>query len=419
MRLKEKMMRLKTIVPILAIILFLVFGCDYGTNPRDDQSILFNKSQTQIIDAGNHFGFKLLREVSAEKPEENIFLSPLSVSMALGMTMNGAVGATYDSMRIVLGFGSMTEQEINEAYKTIMTILTKADPDVLFEIANAIWIREEFQVEDSFLEINRQFFDARAEALDFSNQTTVDYINEWVSEKTHEKIPTILDEISADVIMYLMNAIYFNGSWTREFAPENTDEKPFYLNDGGEMTIDMMSATDTLPYFETETFQAVDLPYGEGNFSMTILLPRPNEDINTLIANMDFDTWLQWIENFEKQKALINLPKFSLNFKMELNDVLKTMGMEIAFTPGLADFSHINEPAGQRLFISEVLHKTFLQVDEQGTEAAAVTSVAMTLSAAPTGIYMIVNRPFLCVIRERNSNTVLFAGKVMVPEPVK
>ncbi len=398
--------------------LFLI-DCDGITNPPDDNRIQFNKAQSQVVASGNTFGIDLLKAVSGDIPDENLFISPFSVSMALGMTMNGARGETYDSMRTVLGFGSLSKQEINEAYKYIVTTLTDLDPDVTFEVANAIWIKEGFPVLAPFLKINQDYFDAQAEELNFNDPETVDYINGWVSDKTHNKIPTILDVIPSEVIMYLMNAIYFNGTWTREFNPDKTAKQPFYLQNDNEMTVDMMSLSDTLPYFETESFQAVDIPYGNGHFSMTILLPRDGIDINTLLSEMDYTAWLQWMDSFETQNGLLEIPKFSLTFKMRLNEILKMMGMGIAFNRALADFSGISQEvydSGERLYISEVLHKTFVRVDEEGTEAAAVTSVSMGATSAPSGFYMIINSPFLCVIRERSSNTILFAGKVMEPE---
>ncbi len=292
---------------------------------------------------------------------------------------------------------------------------------MLFEIANAIWINDSFAVNESFLQTNNQYFDARAEALDFSDPTTVDYINAWVSEKTHEKIPIILERTYPTDMMYLMNALYFNGSWTREFSPYGTRERSFYLSGNTEMPIKMMSIIDTLPYFETDTFQAVDLPYGEGNFSMTIILPRPEQNVNTLIDNLDFESWLEWMDSFEELNGSLNLPKFSLTFDVGLYTALKTLGMGIIFNQQQADFSRTSQNTDQGLYISDVLHKTFLQVDEQGTEAAAVTAglIGAAPGDDPFAFVMIVNRPFLCVIRERTSNTILFAGKVMAPEPVE
>ncbi|HKJ69079.1 MAG TPA: serpin family protein [bacterium] len=378
------------------------------------------KTQVRLVEADNHFGFDLFKEVTARGGEENMFISPLSVSMALGMTMNGAENATYDSLGNALGYADLSRQEINESYQDLMEQLTDLDAKVAMEIANAIWVRQGLPVEQEFIDVNTQYFDAEVTNLNFGDPGSVDIINNWVASSTHDKITRILDKIPPEMVMYLMNALYFKGDWTYQFDPEHTGQASFYPAQNTDIQCEMMSIEQEFPYFETDQFQAIDLPYGAGDFSMVILLPRQEYTRSRLIEDLDLDQWLSWMNQFQKREGTLRLPKFTLEYKMLLNDMLKALGMGIAFDPGRADFSGISQEVydqGDRLYISEVLHKTFVRVDEQGTEAAAVTSVGVGVtSVQPDRFTMVVNRPFIFAIRERATNTILFLGSVVRPE---
>lgn len=406
---------------LLFIVLFSFTRCEgLITGSTPERTLQLTKTQTRLVEADNLFGFDLFKEVAAHAGEENMFISPLSVSMALGMTMNGAKSATYDSLRYALGYAGLSRQEINESYQDLIEQLTALDPRVALEIANAIWIRQGLPVEQPFIDVNKQYFDAEVTNLNFDDPGSVDIINNWVASSTHDKITKILDSIPPEMVMYLMNAIYFKGDWTYQFDPEHTQEAPFYPTENEEVQCNMMSIEGEFPYFETGNFQAVDLPYGDGDFSMVVLLPKQAYHRSQLIERLDLQQWLSWMDQFEKREGTLKLPKFTLEYKTLLNNMLKALGMEIAFDPGRADFSGISQEVydqGNRLFISEVLHKTFVRVDEQGTEAAAVTSVGVGVtSVQPDRFEMVVNRPFIFAIRERTSNTILFLGAITRPE---
>jgi len=375
-------------------------------------------AERSLVGSDNNFGFKLFKEIVKEENNKNIFTSPLSVAMALGMTYNGANGSTQEAMQKTLELSGLTLQEINESYKSLIELLTNLDPKVKFQIANSIWYRKIFPVEDEFIDINKTYFDAEVSGLDFSDPNASKIINGWVNEKTNGKIAKIVDApINPLTMMFLINAIYFKGIWTYQFDESQTKDDRFTLPDGSKKPCKMMTQENEFQYFENDDFQAIDLPYGDGDFSMTILLPRLEKDIDSLIAALNQETWNLWINSFQKRELTLQLPKFTLEYEIKLNDVLGTLGMEIAFNPNLADFTKMykKEAVGANLYISNVKHKTFVEVNEEGTEAAAVTSVEMTLTAVPFKLLMRIDRPFICAIRENRSGTILFIGKIVEP----
>jgi serpin B len=375
-------------------------------------------AERSLVGSDNNFGFKLFKEIVKEEKHKNIFISPLSVAMALGMTYNGANGSTQEAMQKTLELSGLTLQEINESYKSLIELLTNLDPKVKFQIANSIWYREMFPVEAEFIDINKIYFDAQVSGLDFSAPNASKIINGWVNEKTNGKIKEIVDDpINPLTMMFLINAIYFKGIWTSEFDESQTQDDMFTLPDGSKKPCKMMTQESEFQYFENDDFQAIDLPYGDGNFSMTILLPRLEKDVDSLVAELNQETWNLWMNSFQKRELTVQLPKFTLEYELTLNDVLGALGMEIAFNPNLADFTKMykKEEVLANLYISNVKHKTFVEVNEEGTEAAAVTSVEMTLTSVPFKLSMRIDRPFICAIRENRSGTILFIGKIVEP----
>jgi len=388
-------------------------GADYSVLPR-----ALTAEEIQLAASADRFGLKLFREVVRQEVDKNIFISPLSVSMALGMTANGAAGSTLDSMRATLELADLTEAESNAAYQSLIELLTEADPKVRFDIANSIWYRDIWTFNADFLGRCQDYFDAVVRGLDFSDPAAADTINTWVDENTQGKIEEIVVKpIDPDIVMFLINAIYFKGTWTYEFDPENTRDDVFNLLDGSQAGCRMMEQRSEYPYLSTDQFQMVDLPYGDGLFTMTIFLPRTNVHVDSLIAQFTPENWQLWISSLAPDSGDIQLPKFTLEYELKMNAVLKALGMGIAFGEGAVDFSRLIDPAGL-IWIGKVKHKTFVQVDEEGTEAAAATVVTMVLSAGgghSTGFVMRVDRPFVFVIRERTSGALLFMGKIVEP----
>jgi serpin B len=405
------------------LVLSLCFvSCeDLGISPKLAQEVRpLTELEKRLVRTSNQFGLHLLGTVNQTESDKNVFISPLSVSMALGMTLNGANGSTEEAMRSTLGFSGMTQEEINTSYHNLMELLRTLDSKVEFNIANSIWHRLGFMVEREFVETNQQYFEAAVTGLNFSSPDASKTINQWVDSSTKGKIKEVVpDPIPYYVVMYLINAIYFKGTWTYQFDKEKTSDAPFYLPAGTTRTTKLMQLRGTLPYAETATYQTIELPYGDSLFSMIIVLPKPRESIEAFVNTLTDDSWNSLKGGLHAEMGTVYLPKFKLECEKALNDALKGMGMEIAFDPNSADFRRISQQVyemGERLFISEVKHKTFVQVDEEGTEAAAVTSVEIGFtSVGPREFVMRVDRPFFIVITERHSGTLLFMGKIVEP----
>jgi len=405
-----------------ALIGFVFWQCsDSSTNP-DKEVRELTAPEKSLAQSSNKFGLKLFGEIAAGQQNSNIFISPLSVSMALGMTYNGADGETKDAMEETLELQGLSLEEINQSYQSLIELLTGLDPRVIFEIANSIWYREGFLVLQDFIDLNQEYFDAEVAALDFGSNEAAGTMNGWVDEKTHGKISKIIQPpINPLTMMFLINAIYFKGDWTYQFEKTATKEEDFYLEGGGSDRCLLMSQNEEFSYFSNEMFQAIDLPYGDSDFSMTIFLPQMYAGVTTddVIAAVNSENLETWLGSFQKREVDLYLPKFELEYKIKLNDVLTALGMGIAFNMYNADFTRMyeSEEYDQNLYISQVLHKTYVKVDEEGTEAAAVTVVEMTLTSAQpdTPVVMRIDHPFVFLIRDHHSNTILFMGKIINP----
>jgi len=407
-------MKIKSILLLFAVL--LLAGCNLPGSNIDDE-IKVTEKTARLIEAENDFGFELFQNVyNYETEYENIMISPLSVSLALAMTYNGADGETKDAMENTLKVSGLTPEEINNSYHDLVEALKSLDPKVLLEIANAIFYREGFAVENEFINTNKYYYDAEVEALDFgAQQEALDIINGWVGDHTNHKIESILNQITPEQVMFLLNAIYFKGTWQKEFNEESTEELPFYLENGSTIQTETMQRLDTLPYMSNDLFSAIQLSYGKGSYNMFVFLPEEDRDLQEIIDKLDKENWETWMESFqETEKVDIKFPRFKYEYDITMNDVLAEMGMGVAFT-GAADFTGINQDGN--LFIDFVKHKSFIEVNEEGTEAAAVTVVAIALTAMPQQqkVPFYVNRPFLYAITEKSTGAILFMGTVKNP----
>jgi serpin B len=394
--------------------LFLINSCELTNSDDNNKEIILTEKTAQLLEAENNFGFELFQNIYAAETEfENILVSPLSVSLALAMTYNGADGETKIAMEKTLKVHGLTPEEINTSYFDLINALKSLDSKVLLEIANAIYYREGFSVEQDFVSINKNYYNAGVAALDFSSSGALKTINGWVAEQTHQKIKTILDEISPEHVMFLLNAIYFKGIWKSKFEKKNTEKRSFYLENGSTVQTDFMQQTNAVPFASNDLFTAVELSYGKGNYSMYVFLPETNKTLENIIDKLDKDHWENWMESFTETRVDIKFPKFTYEYEKTLNDALTDMGMGISFT-GAADFTGINKNGG--LKIDYVKHKSFIEVNKEGTEAAAVTVVAVELTAAPQNVIFNVNRPFLYTITEKSTGAILFIGTVKNPQ---
>ena len=401
----------RAVVPAL----LLLAGCGDATGPGDSEPITelpraLTVAEQTVISNGNAFGVQLLRQTVARDRRPNVVLSPLSASMALGMLLNGAEEGTFEAMRSTLGFSGMSRQEINNAYAGLITLLTELDPDVEFDIANSVWANKDVVFQQAFLDAVRTAFQARVESRDFRDPATLTAINGWVSDNTQGLIDTILDQLDPELVTLLINAIYFEGAWTTRFDPAKTRRADFRREDGSTVQVDMMNLDEgKLPLGFGPGYAAVELPYGGQAYSMVVLVSA--EPIRSFVDGLDAAGWQAIVDGLSPREVdLVAIPKFKLAYDAYLNDPLKAMGMEVAFGPG-ADFSGMI-PGGHNLCIDFVRQKTYIEVDERGTKAAAVTAVGVR----PTSFNgIIADEPFAFAIRERLSGTLVFVGIVGDP----
>ena len=408
---------MKTIkIILLAIIISIFFGsCEKNESPAPQISdINLNLKEQSLVNSSNKFGFDLFNEINkAEEQNKNIFVSPLSVSFALAMTYNGADNETKTAMEQALRLNGLTTDEINSSFKNIMNSLIGLDPKVTLDIANSIWYRENFHVEQNFIDVNKNYYNAEVNALDFASPQALDIINNWVASNTNNKIKTIINELSDQTVMILINAIYFKGNWKYKFEKDATETRPFYPADGTTKNVLMMQQEGNFNCMSNELFKAIELPYGDEKFSMLIMLPNHDKTTNDIINELNDNNWNYWLNSFEKTEDInVILPKFKFKYDKKLNDILKILGMEIAFSAN-ADFSKINPL--ENLSISRVLHKTYVDVNEEGTEAAAVTAVVMDNCVGTANMFN-ANKPFVFAIKEKSTNSIIFIGRLANPD---
>jgi serine protease inhibitor len=413
-------MRRTKSVCIVLLLVGILFSCGTPLDPFPPREFRqLTLSESELVAASNSFGLNLFRTLNAGEHGNNVFVSPISVSLALGMTMNGAAGETFTAMRGTLGFAGMNETAINESYRGVIQLLYSLDPVVTMQIANSIWYMEGFPVKESFLETNNRYFDAAVNAINFSHPDASKTINAWVNDKTRGKIKEIVpDAIPDDIVMYLINAIYFKGDWKFQFDKKNTRAAPFRLPNGSSKSVPMMSGNAPIRYAFTEEYTVAEIPYGGSYYNMTIVLPAGFDTIESFVESLSETTWNTIIGSLPKSDSEIDIrmPKFKLGYAKELNDVLKALGMEVAFERSRADFSGMynkEQTSGENLFISTVDHKAVIEVNEEGSTAAAATSVGMGRTSVKPEI--IVDRPFVFAIRENHTGTIVFIGKCVEP----
>ena len=404
----------------LCLVLLLFAGCNELPSDIFDQKEVEPETGTvdnRVVTANTKFGFNLFNAIRKTEQNKNIFISPFSVSVALAMTLNGASGETEQAMTNTLQLQGVDSESINMGYAGLRHALHTSDPKVILAIANSLWARQDVPFKQDFLQQNTRFFGAEVSTLDFTDPNTLTTINQWVNTNTNGKIPKILDEINSDAVLFLINAIYFKGSWQTEFDPAHTRDGTFYLATGAEKQVPMMTRNGDYAFYENyeAKFQAISLPYGNGRMSMYIFLPYRESDINTFLDSLNTENWENWVSQLREQELFLSMPKFKLEYEKTLNNPLHALGMGIAFAPGRADFSRMAdlEGLGKNLYIGEVLHKAVVEVNEEGTEAAAVTSIGVRATSLPP--QFIVDRPFFFAIRDNETKTALFMGTVMDP----
>ncbi len=402
----------------LALLPVLTGGCGSDITgpgkPITDLPRPLTSAERDVIQSSNSFAVNLLGQVYRASPDSTVFLSPLSASMALGMTMNGAGGATRDQMREMLGFGALPMADVDASYRGLLDLLVGLDPRVDLEVANAIFHENSWVLRPAFTDTVQQYFDAEVAGLDFASPSAVSTINAWVKKATKGHIDSIVSSPLDPLLRaVLLNAVYFKGDWSRKFDSGKTRPADFHLSGGGTATVRLMEKQDTLPYLASDRWQAVEIPYGGGAFEMTVAVPRDGATLDDVVA--DLGDIVTPRADWPKTHVALYLPRFQLSWQRTLNDDLKALGMVDAFDRGAADLSPMVLQSDGRPYVQWVKQKTFLKVDEEGTTAAAVTGVGVGVTAVPLFKVVKADRPFLLAIRERLTGTVLFAGLIVQP----
>jgi serpin B len=373
----------------------------------------------RLTAASSRFSFRLYEQILKQRTEKNTFVSPASVMLALAMTYNGADGTTRQAMARALEIEGMSLEEVNRAFADLKSALSPADPKIQIKIANSLWAKKGFTLKPAFIERNKQHYAAEIATLDFSDPAATTTINSWVNKNTEGKIEKIVEQIKPEDVLFLINAIYFKGQWKFEFKKENTKPDAFRVPGGEPKQVPMMSQSGSYLYYKGNNFQSVMLPYGDtGRVSMYLFLPDEQTNLDQFEQNLTPENWDTWMRSYGLAPGDLMLPRFKIEWESELNNALKALGMAEAFD-GRANFSQMASiPSGKSLYISEVKHKSWCEVNEEGTVAAAVTSVRIGVTSAQPPqekFYMKVDRPFFFAIRDHQTGVLLFMGSVTNP----
>jgi serpin B len=394
----------------------LILACTNEPESQDITNLTPTEKSAKIIAADNQFGFEIFQKVNASAGEpKNTMISPMSISLALAMVYNGTNGETKKQMEDMLHKSGLTPDDINQSYKELVAALSSHDPKVELAISNAIFYRNTFSVKNDFITTNQNYYQAEVAGLDFTKTAeTLNKVNGWVNTKTKGKIHEILQEVNPEDVMYLLNAIYFNGEWQYRFDPKETTDLPFTKEDNQMVQVPTMTIENPYNYYNHESFQMLEMPYGSGKYSMLIFLPASGKNTNNVISLLTAENVDGWIQKMTEQKKKVYLPKFEFKFDDSLVDELQVLGMTDAFNDAKADLSGISDAA--KLVISEVMHKSYIKVDERGTEAAAVTGITIGVTSMPIDNSFRADHPFVFAIREKDTKAILFIGKVMNPK---
>ncbi|KNZ41797.1 serpin family protein [Acetobacterium bakii] len=411
----------KSLIGGLLTACLLLSGCENfsqntATVPKPEDGIL-NSFSAPLAARNNDFGFQLYKELNSF--DENSMVSPVSIAMALAMTYNGARGETGTAMAETLKIQGVDIETLNRNNLALLYLLSTADPKTTLSIANSLWIGQDVALDPEFVTKVKEFYNATARELDFGDAKAAAVINAWVKKNTQGLIAEIVaPPIDPYAKMFLINAVYFKGEWTHPFKKDLTSDQIFMTEGNQSVTVPMMYQSGSFDYLRGQGFQALRLPYGEEQrLAMYLFLPDENSSLEQFQANLSQENWANWLSLFEKKQGSLLLPKFTMAYETSLNQVLKNMGMGIAFEADTADFTGmIAEGSNEGLHISEVKHKTFIQVDELGTEAAGATSVEMGVTSVPEYDFTLeFNRPFFYAIQDSDTGAILFMGSVADP----
>lgn len=411
---------MKKIGILFIILMTFITACGTTENNTDEvKNAQQNDEETdymKLISANNNLGFQMIHNLTA-KEQDNVFISPTSLMIALSMLYNGADGDTKEEIANLLTEKQMEIEELNKSNASLMDLLTKASEEIELNIANSIWLNKDFHFTEAFAEQMESYYQAELEEIDVLDAKTPNLINDWVANATNDKISEIIDgPLDQDTVAYLINTIYFNGAWTDSFDEALTTERPFYGEEDQEVDLPFMTMTKEFPYLENDLFQAIKIPYGDGEMNMNIFLPKEEVGLDTFSEQLTIENWETWDTEFESKEGTLFLPKFTLEYEITLNDLLQELGITTAFDPNQANFSNMVQE-DKELWLSQVKQKTFIDIHEKGTEAAGATSAEIKTTSMPIDgpFYMEANRPFYLMITD-DTNAILFMGAIYQPE---
>ena len=401
---------MRNIVLLVLGAMMLLLGCEpleQNEGNVEFTPIVLTKSQQAVVAKGDAFALDFLRVTSQNFPGANLFLSPMSASMLCSMLANGAEGETYAEIVKTIGMDGFTLDQVNDCYATLVTALMKADQNVSLSLANSLWAAKSLDLKSSFQKQMSRVYDADSFVVDFGESTTLQRINGWCNDKTKGLVPKMFEEIDSQVQLILINALYFKGTWKVPFVKDQTAQAPFYALSGQNTTADFMAASsDAFTGYQDESVTVVRLPYGNGAFYMEAIMPA-DKDFKSFLAGLSTEKLARWdasnIQHFE-----IRFPKFKAAFDTEqqMVPIMQTLGMKKAFSRA-AEFGKMSSTP---LYVSNMRQKSFVSLDEEGTEAAAVTIAELRKNAAGSGPVLAFNRPFVYLIREKSTGAILFAG---------
>jgi serine protease inhibitor len=370
--------------------------------------------------ADNAFGFRLLNAVQKTTPHGNVVLSPVSASLNLSMVLNGSDGETRQEMLTALSLSGSDIAAINADNAELIKTFRTPTNNVTLSVADSLWSdSRRATLRHEYVQQMQTWYDAEIVNLDFSNPGAVPQINTWVAKETHDRIPKVIDNIDPTEVALLINAVYFKGQWTHKFDKAQTRQRDFTLADGSVKQLPRMAQSGRFDYFETPDMQAIRLPFGTGDLVMDVLLPTKSSSLHALQVQLTPDHWADWSKQFRPRPGAIELPRFELKSRYRLNGPLQALGMRRAFSAREAQLPGLFSPTSQHpFFISMVLQSTYWKTDEEGSEAAAVTTTTIRAAAVArpeSPFQMIVDRPFFCTIEDRRSGALLFVGTIYDP----
>jgi serine protease inhibitor len=401
---------------IFLLFMLILLSCNKNDEvlPTEPVPIDLTQDQVALIESGNAFAFDIFSQVLKSTGEnENVMISPLSISYALSMTLNGASGTTRVAMLDALRLNGISVDAINNSYKNLTAALLSVDKRVLMSIANSVWIENNFTVKKSFTDILTDYYNADAEKFDINDASAPDKMNAWIEDNTNGLIKEMIDKLQDNTVMLLINAIYFKGKWKSQFDESNTIQIPFYKSAGNQVNVPMMKLKTDFNVYAGNGFVLAEFPYGQGNFVMDVILPNEQNGLSNTLASVSDASFAAWLSQMSARETDVSFPRFKYGFKKTLKEVLSDMGMGIAFTDE-ADLSNITDQYD--LLINDVTHQSFIETNEEGTEAAAATVVEVGVTSfPPAALVFKMDHPFLYIIRETTTNSIIFMGRVADP----